>query len=75
MHKKYLIKLEEALALQRKCVAGVNHQRYRLKATDKLLNHVKTTNDEEKAEKSDLDKDILRRKAQLSQVNGCTSAL
>lgn len=68
LHKKYLIKLEEALALQRKCVAGVNHQRYRLKATDKLLNHVKTTNDEEKAEKSDLDKDILRRKAQLSQM-------
>ncbi|TRY80375.1 hypothetical protein TCAL_09880 [Tigriopus californicus] len=39
LHKKYLIKLQEALALQRKCVAGVNHQRYRLKATDKLLKH------------------------------------
>ncbi|XP_059098184.1 transmembrane protein 120 homolog [Tigriopus californicus] len=68
LHKKYLIKLQEALALQRKCVAGVNHQRYRLKATDKLLKHVRATNDEENAEKSDLDKDILRRKAQLSQM-------
>ena len=40
----------------------------RLNAVKKLLSHVNPANAAEKGEKEDLEKDILRRKAQLSQV-------
>ncbi len=40
----------------------------RLNAVRKLLSHVRPGNAAEKGEKADLEKDILRRKAQLSQM-------
>jgi len=71
LHKLYRKKLDEALSLQKKCMSGVKHQRYRLSAIQKLLGHVKRgpgITEEQLNAKADLNKDILRRKAQLSQI-------
>lgn len=65
LHKSYHAKLKESLALQKKCISGVHHQRYRLNAIKKMLGHVE---EKEEGAKVDLEKDILRRKAQLSQM-------
>lgn len=37
LHKEYLAKLDEAIRMQKKCQSGVNHQRYRVKAIEKML--------------------------------------
>lgn len=71
LHKTYHSKLTEVIALQKKCISGVNHQRYRLNAVKKMLGHVggdDTLAEEEQGAKKDLEKDLLRRKAQLSQM-------
>lgn len=68
MHAKYRTKLDELHSLQKKCLSGVTHQRYRLKAITKQMGLAQSTTPEEKAELDDLNKDILRRKAQLSQM-------
>jgi len=70
LQRVYRSKLEEVLALQKKCVSGVRHQRYRLGAIQKQLGHVKGSGitDAQKTAKANLNKDILRRKAQLSQI-------
>ena len=70
LHKAYRTKLDEALNLQKKCMSGVKHQRYRLGAIQKLLGHVKASEitGAQKNAKDDLNKDIIRRKAQLSQM-------
>jgi len=70
LHKLYRNKMDEALSLQKKCVSGVKHQRYRLSAIQKHLSDVKghDITEEQHNAKADLNKDILRRKAQLSQI-------
>ncbi len=68
LYVKYKSKLEELLSLQKKCQSGINHQRYRLKAIRKQMGHVKAESDEEKTDLQDLNKDLLRRSEQLSQV-------
>lgn len=68
LHKLYQEKLSELLSLQKKCVSGVNHQKYRIKAVQKLLEHVSDGEGEVRAEKDELCKDILRRRAQLAQM-------
>merc|ERR1712004_614140 len=40
LHVKYKSKLEETLSLQKKCQSSINHQKYRLKAIQKLSSHV-----------------------------------
>ena len=64
LQRVYRSKLEEVLALQKKCVSGVRHQRYRLGAIQKQLGHVKGSGitDAQKTAKANLNKDILRRK-------------
>jgi len=70
LHKEYRKKLDEMQSLQKKCIAGVRHQRYRLSAIQKQLGHVKGKGitEGQKTAKDNLNKDILRRKAQLSQM-------
>ena len=70
MHKVYRKKLDEVLSLQKKCINGVKHQRYALSSIQKLLNLVKrsSVSEDQQIAKSDLMKDIIRRKAQLSQI-------
>ena len=63
--------LDKCLALQKKCVSGVTHQKYRLGVIKKLIKDVEKGDDvtkEEKGEVDDLNKDLLRRTAQLGQM-------
>ena len=51
-------------------ITKFNFRRYRLGAIQKMMSDVNGTSDDEQLNhKNDLKKDILRRKAQLSQVN------
>merc|ERR1719427_2426286 len=70
-HKEYRETLDKCLALQKKCVSGVTHQKYRLGVIKKLIKDVEKGDDvtkEEKGEVDDLNKDLLRRTAQLGQM-------
>ena len=63
--------LDKCLSLQKKCVSGVTHQKYRLGVIKKLVSEVdkgEETTKEEHGEVADLQKDILRRSAQLEQM-------
>jgi len=70
-HKEYREALETCLALQKKCASGVTHQTYRLGVIKKMVGIVEDGEDvtkEELGEIVDLNKDILRRTAQLGQM-------
>jgi len=67
-HKEYRETLEKLLALQKKCSSGVTHQKYRLGVIKKLIREVEPVNKEEAGEVGDLNKDLLRRTAQLEQM-------
>eukprot|EP00092_Neocalanus_flemingeri_P001362 GFUD01001454.1.p1 GENE.GFUD01001454.1~~GFUD01001454.1.p1 ORF type:complete len:429 (+),score=133.49 GFUD01001454.1:926-2212(+) len=70
-HKEYRETLDKCLTLQKKCVSGVTHQKYRLEDIKMLISEVETRNDvtkEEMGEVGDLNKDLLRRTAQLGQM-------
>ena len=63
--------LDKCLSLQKKCMSGVTHQKYRLGVIKKLVGEVErgeAVTKEEKGEVEDLHKDILRRSAQLEQM-------
>ena len=63
--------LDKCLSLQKKCLTGVTHQKYRLGVIKKLVGEVEhgsNVTKEEMGEVSDLQKDILRRSAQLEQM-------
>jgi len=70
LHVKYKSKLEETLSLQKKCQSSINHQKYRLKAIQKLSSHVNVETDDpiSNEELQDLNKDILKRYEQLNQM-------
>ncbi|CAB4063241.1 Transmembrane protein 120B-B,Transmembrane protein 120 homolog,Transmembrane protein 120B-A,Transmembrane protein 120B,Transmembrane protein 120A [Lepeophtheirus salmonis] len=68
IHKDYLNKFQNTLALQKRSNTGITHQRYRLQAMEKELQRLQPESSEEKDNISDLRKDILRRYAQLSQM-------
>lgn len=70
-HKEYRSALDQCLMLQKKCVSGVTHQKYRLGAIKKLVSEMEReggATKEELGEVKDLQKDILRRSAQLEQM-------
>jgi len=67
-HKDYRNALETSIALQKKCLTGVIHQKYRLNVINKLMAEIEPTCEEEKGELDDLKKDVLRRKSQLEQM-------
>jgi len=67
-HKDYRNALDKCLSLQKKCMSGVTHQKYRLGVINKLVGEVDTITKEEQGEVQDLNKDILRRTAQLEQM-------
>ena len=63
--------MDKCLSLQKKCVSGVTHQKYRLGVIKKLVGEVEKVQDvsrEEMGEVGDLQKDIMRRSAQLEQM-------
>ena len=68
VHDAYLQKFSEYRVLQKKCSSGVNHQRYRLKAIQNMLRHVKPTSPDEEKDLKNLEKDMMRRQAQLTQA-------
>ena len=61
--------MDRCLSLQKKCISGVTHQKYRLGVIKKLVGEVDTITTEEQGEVQDLNKDILRRTAQLEQMS------
>jgi len=66
-HKEYRETLDKCMSLQKKCVSGVTHQKYRLGVIKKLVKEVEL-NAANKGEVEDLQKDVLRRTAQLEQM-------
>lgn len=67
-HKEYRETLTKCMALQKKCVSGVTHQKYRLGVIKKMVKEVNPSNKEEAGEMEDLQKDLMRRYAQLEQI-------
>lgn len=67
-HKEYREVLDKNIALQKNCLSGVTHQKYRLNVIKKLMKEIEPTCQEEKDELADLEKDILRRQSQLNQM-------
>jgi hypothetical protein len=63
--------LDKCLALQKKCMSVVTHQKYRLGVIKKLIKDVEIGDNvtkEEMGEVADLNKDLLRRTSQLGQM-------
>lgn len=67
LHKDYRSKVEEVLDLQKKCFSGIKHQNYRLKDFQNSVAPLKETSTEQNKK---LEKEILRRKMELSQMLG-----
>jgi len=69
-HKEYRETLEKCMALQKKCTSGVTHQKYRLGVIKKLAREIEVnpSKKEEAGEVEDLQKDLMRRSAQLDQM-------
>ncbi|XP_037091788.1 transmembrane protein 120B-like isoform X1 [Pollicipes pollicipes] len=68
VHKEYLERLQDVSQLQAKCVKSISHQRYRLGIINKSAKGLPRDDPEVQIKVSDLEKDILRRKAQLYQM-------
>lgn len=72
LHKLYQAKLDEVNNLQQKCIKGVAHQRYRLniiKTSLKRIGKSSSESDGEERERNNLlQTDLLRRKAQLYEM-------
>ena len=63
--------LDKCHTLQKKCMSGVTHQKYRLGVIKKLIKDVEIGDNvtkEEMGEVADLNKDLLRRTSQLGQM-------
>lgn len=70
-HKEYRETLDKCHTLQKKCMSGVTHQKYRLGVIKKLIKDVEIGDNvtkEEMGEVADLNKDLLRRTSQLGQM-------
>jgi len=67
-HKEYREVLDKNIALQKNCLSGVTHQQYRLNVIKKLMKEIEPTCQEETEELADLEKDVLRRQSQLTQM-------
>lgn len=71
LNREYINKLEEVGDLQAKCMNGINHQRYRLGIINrsiKTLSRNISTNDAKQEAIRGLEKDLLRRMAQLHEM-------
>uniref|UniRef100_A0A2P2I1D8 Transmembrane protein 120 homolog n=1 Tax=Hirondellea gigas TaxID=1518452 RepID=A0A2P2I1D8_9CRUS len=72
LHKLYQAKLEEVNSLQQKCTKGISHQRYRLNiiktSLKRLGKSVMVIDGEEKERNNMLQTDLIRRKAQLYEM-------
>ncbi|XP_046745004.1 transmembrane protein 120 homolog [Diprion similis] len=63
LNREYCTKLEEVGELQAKCLQGISHQRYRMKAITKSLRQLHASD-----VRQSLDKDINRRLEQLHEM-------
>ncbi|XP_014212268.1 transmembrane protein 120 homolog isoform X2 [Copidosoma floridanum] len=61
--RSYLAKLEELSELQKKCVSGISHQKYRMGVIKKSLNQLHASNTRQM-----LDKDMIRREQQIHEM-------
>jgi len=71
LHKSYQSKLEEVNDLQQKCIKSVAHQRYRINIIKNSMKKLdkRASSDTEEAERRDmLQTDLIRRKAQLYEM-------
>lgn len=71
LNREYINKLEEVGDLQAKCMKGISHQKYRLGIINnsiKKLAKNASTDDGKRATIKDLEKDLLRRKAELREI-------
>ncbi|XP_057376435.1 transmembrane protein 120 homolog [Daphnia carinata] len=67
-HKDYTVQLEQLSELQTKCVKNLSHQRYRLGIIKSTLKKLKPKDDSEKEKFQLLNKDLMRRQAQLNEM-------
>jgi len=67
-HKNYTAKLEELSGLQTSCVKHLTHQRYRLSAIRSTLKRFRPRDDGERSKVEILNKDLMRRYAQLCEM-------
>ncbi|PSN46690.1 Transmembrane protein 120 [Blattella germanica] len=67
LNREYIKKLQEVGELQEKCMKGITHQRYRLGIINRSLKKLSNSDHNVDALKG-LEKDLLRRKAQLHEM-------
>ncbi|XP_076271930.1 transmembrane protein 120 homolog [Rhynchophorus ferrugineus] len=67
VNKTYLKHLEDLTGHQKKCQEQIKHQKYRMNIVVKKLDKIKKTKENEK-ELSELQNNILKRKAQINEV-------
>jgi len=68
VHNDYTEKLEQLAELQTKCVKSLSHQRYRLGQIKATLRKTKPKDESEKEKFDLLNKDMMRRQAQLIEM-------
>ncbi|KAF2360236.1 TMPIT-like [Trinorchestia longiramus] len=72
LHQLYQAKLDEVNSLQQKCSKGIAHQRYRLNIIKTSLKRLEKSSSEDNSEDQErnslLQTDIIRRKAQLYEM-------
>ncbi|XP_063225094.1 transmembrane protein 120 homolog [Bacillus rossius redtenbacheri] len=70
LNKEYIAKLEEVGELQSKCVSQVTHQRYRLGLIERSVKKLRRARQgpDEAAAIASLEKELLRRRAQLGNM-------
>jgi len=67
-HKNYTTKLDELSELQTSCQKHLAHQRYRLAAIKSTLKRIKPKDEQDQAKFDLLNKDLMRRCAQLTEM-------
>ncbi|GLH12020.1 Transmembrane protein 120 homolog [Gryllus bimaculatus] len=68
LNREYLAKLEQVGDLQAKCMKEINHQRYRLGIIGRSIKKLSKGNEASNKTIMDLEKDMIRRKAQLHEM-------
>jgi len=73
IHKQYLQKLDELHSFQNKCLAGIHHQRYRMKVISKSVNKISkkgpdNSTEEDKQKIHKLEKDMIKRQLKFRDM-------
>ncbi|CRK96466.1 CLUMA_CG009889, isoform A [Clunio marinus] len=68
VNKTYLELLDGLEELQTKCTKDINHQRYRIGQITKNLKGIKSTTSDDRTKIEELEKNMIKRKAQLYEI-------